>query len=74
MYLGVFCLIVSQAMRFYSRTILVYLAFVGACFHLFIFFYEEPHLRRVFREQYEDYCRAVRRWIPRLSAYRPPTT
>jgi protein-S-isoprenylcysteine O-methyltransferase Ste14 len=74
MYLGVACLIISQAIEWASVPILVYLAFVIACFHLFIVLYEEPHLRRVFGEQYEDYCRNVRRWIPRLSAYRPPAS
>jgi len=74
MYLGVACLIFSQAVMGGSVPVLVYLCFVIACFHLFILLYEEPHLRRVFGEQYEDYCRKVRRWIPRPSAYRPPAT
>ena len=74
MYLGVFFLILSQAMRYYSRPVLIYFLFVFGCFHLFISLYEEPHLKRVFTEQYENYCRNVRRWIPRLSAYRPPAT
>jgi protein-S-isoprenylcysteine O-methyltransferase Ste14 len=74
MYLGVSCLIISQAMLWTSFPILVYLVFVMSCFHLFIVFYEEPHLRRVFSEQYDDYSHNVRRWIPRRSPYRPPTT
>jgi len=69
MYLGVLCLIVSQAINFYSRPILVYLIFVGLCFHLFIVLYEEPHLRKVFGAQYEEYCRNVPRWIPRLRPF-----
>ena len=74
MYLGVSCLIISQAMRWASLPILIYLVFVANCFHLFIVFYEEPHLRRVFGDQYEDYRRHVPRWIPRLTPYRPPAT
>jgi len=74
MYVGVFCLILSQAMNLCSRPILFYICFVGVCFHLFIVFYEEPHLRRIFREQYEDYCRQVPRWIPRITSHRPPIT
>jgi protein-S-isoprenylcysteine O-methyltransferase Ste14 len=34
--------------------------------HLFIVFYEEPHLRKTFGAAYEDYCRSVPRWIPRF--------
>ena len=74
MYLGVLCLILSQALSFFSLPILVYFAFIAACFHLFIVVYEEPHLRKAFGEQYEDYCRYVRRWIPHLNPYRPPAT
>ena len=31
----------------------------------FVLLYEEPHLRRVFGEQYKDYCRRVNRWVPK---------
>src|SRR5215467_12637799 len=33
---------------------------------LFVIFYEEPALRRKFGLDYEEYCRNVHRWIPRL--------
>ena len=33
---------------------------------LFVTLYEEPHLRRVFGPNYEEYCRHVHRWVPRL--------
>lgn len=33
---------------------------------LFVRLYEEPTLRRMFGEEYEDYCSNVRRWLPRL--------
>lgn len=33
---------------------------------LFVRFYEEPTLRRLFGADYELYCRNVSRWIPRL--------
>jgi protein-S-isoprenylcysteine O-methyltransferase Ste14 len=39
----------------------------------FIVFYEEPTLEKTFGDAYLDYCRNVRRWIPRLSPwYAPP--
>jgi len=33
---------------------------------LFVRLYEEPTLRRMFGAEYEEYCRNVRRWVPRL--------
>jgi protein-S-isoprenylcysteine O-methyltransferase Ste14 len=32
--------------------------------NLFVRFYEEPHLRKVFGAQYAEYCRNVPRWLP----------
>ena len=37
--------------------------------NLFVWFYEEPTLRKTFGADYEEYCRNVRRWVPRLSAW-----
>jgi len=37
--------------------------------HLFVVFYEEPTLRRKFGADYENYCRNVRRWLPRLRGW-----
>lgn len=34
--------------------------------HLFVIFYEEPTLRRMFGGEYEEYCRNVGRWWPRV--------
>jgi len=31
--------------------------------------YEEPTLRRLFGVDYENYCRSVNRWIPRLRPF-----
>jgi protein-S-isoprenylcysteine O-methyltransferase Ste14 len=36
---------------------------------LFVQFYEEPTLRKKFGADYEEYCRNVRRWVPRLRAW-----
>ncbi len=36
---------------------------------LFVLLYEEPTLRRMFGAQYEEYCRNVRPWIPRMRAW-----
>lgn len=47
---------------------------VFAGVHLFVRYYEEPTLRRKFGSDYEEYCRHVSRWRPRLSPWSPPRT
>jgi protein-S-isoprenylcysteine O-methyltransferase Ste14 len=37
---------------------------------LFVRFYEEPTLRRKFGAGYDEYCRNVHRWLPRLSPWK----
>ncbi|HLZ11187.1 MAG TPA: isoprenylcysteine carboxylmethyltransferase family protein [Candidatus Acidoferrum sp.] len=74
MYLGVACLISAQSIFRSSIAILHYMLLFLLCAHLFTVFYEEPHLRRIFGKQYDDYCRQVPRWIPRFPGYRPPAT
>jgi protein-S-isoprenylcysteine O-methyltransferase Ste14 len=37
--------------------------------HLFVVFYEEPTLRGKFGADYEEYCRNVNRWWPRMRAW-----
>ncbi len=39
---------------------------VLAAVALFVMLYEQPTLRRKFGEDYEDYCKNVRAWIPRM--------
>ena len=36
---------------------------------LFVLFYEEPTLRKMFGTDYEEYCAHVRRWVPRIHAW-----
>jgi protein-S-isoprenylcysteine O-methyltransferase Ste14 len=36
---------------------------------LFVHLYEEPTLRKKFGAEYEEYCRNVRRWLPRMHAW-----
>jgi protein-S-isoprenylcysteine O-methyltransferase Ste14 len=66
MYVGVAAMILGQAIFWSSLAITIYLCVVVAFFNLFVLFYEEPTLRHQFGAQYEEYCRAVPRWILRL--------
>jgi protein-S-isoprenylcysteine O-methyltransferase Ste14 len=67
MYVGVLLVIAGWAMLFQSTRILVYGLIVGLFFHLFVVAVEEPSLRGRFGSSYEQYCKEVRRWIPRFS-------
>jgi protein-S-isoprenylcysteine O-methyltransferase Ste14 len=69
MYLAVLSTIVGQGLFFGSARVLRYAALVAVGFHLFVLLHEEPSLRDRFGSEYEAYCRAVRRWIPRLTPY-----
>ena len=68
MYLGVSAMIFGQALYYGSFSIVVYLLAIVLAFNLFVRFYEEPTLRRLFGEPYDDYCRTVPRWLFRAKA------
>jgi protein-S-isoprenylcysteine O-methyltransferase Ste14 len=38
---------------------------------LFVRLYEEPTLRKMFGADYEEYCKNVNRWVPRMHAWEP---
>jgi protein-S-isoprenylcysteine O-methyltransferase Ste14 len=65
MYLGVLCVLLGEALLFQSVPLLTYTAVWFLFVNLFVIFYEEPALRGRFGESYEQYRRAVGRWIPR---------
>ncbi|HWY07232.1 MAG TPA: isoprenylcysteine carboxylmethyltransferase family protein [Candidatus Acidoferrales bacterium] len=52
-----------------SRGALVVVLVAMAAVVLFVKFYEEPTLRKMFGADYEEYCRNVPRWIPRMHAW-----
>jgi protein-S-isoprenylcysteine O-methyltransferase Ste14 len=66
MYLGGSLILLGEVVLFESVILLAYLLFICLAFNLFVVFYEEPHLRKIFGPAYEEYCRNVSRWIPSL--------
>lgn len=72
MYLGVLCIIAGWALLFQSLGIAIYALCVAIVFHLFILFYEEPHLKSIFGASYGLYCNKVSRWLPFPSVPRIP--
>ncbi|NIM90681.1 MAG: hypothetical protein GTO17_06995 [Candidatus Aminicenantes bacterium] len=66
---GIILVLLGEALIFESSAILLYLIFGFLLLHLKQVLIEEPRLRRRFGKTYEQYCKSVPRWIPRLKAY-----
>lgn len=66
MYTGVLTVILGWAVLFRAVDLAIYALIVGTGFHLFVVFYEERHLRRVFGSEYDSYCARADRWFPRV--------
>jgi protein-S-isoprenylcysteine O-methyltransferase Ste14 len=71
MYVGFFLAVIGEAIAFphLTRFMLLLLVALFIATTLFISFYEEPTLRRLFGADFEHYCANVRRWIPRLTPF-----
>lgn len=63
-YIGAAVAMLGAALFFGSGALVLYAVVVLVVTHLLVIFYEEPHLRRVFGQPYEDYLHRVHRWIP----------
>jgi len=63
MYVSVTIMLIGEAIYFQSTNLWVYVVIVFILFNVFIMLVEEPRLRRDFGNEYEQYCRKVRRWI-----------
>ena len=66
MYVGILLILIGHFLWFGYWSLLVYTAFAFLITHLFVTFYEEPTLRNKFGASYEEYCRRVPRWMPKL--------
>jgi protein-S-isoprenylcysteine O-methyltransferase Ste14 len=66
MYWAVFSVMLGEAalLRSAPQAQLGVFFFLGTC--VFVLVYEEPVLRASFGAEYEEYCRRVPRWLPRL--------
>ena len=65
MYVGVLAVLAGENLLARSRDLAIYSAIVATFFHLFVMLYEEPALHRQFGASYDEYKRAVPRWLPR---------
>jgi protein-S-isoprenylcysteine O-methyltransferase Ste14 len=64
-YVGVLLVAVGEALLAESAILLGYSAFLAVAYHLFVRYYEEPTLGRLFGEPYTRYREVVPRWLPR---------
>lgn len=71
MYLGLGLFLIGEALLLpqITREMLTMVAILWVVVTAFILFYEEPTLRRRFGAEYEEYCRNVHRWLPRLTPF-----
>jgi protein-S-isoprenylcysteine O-methyltransferase Ste14 len=70
MYVGGCLLLLGQGILLKSFGFLLYLVALIFLFHLLVVFIEERMLKEKYGELYQQYCRSVPRWIPRLRPLR----
>ncbi|HEY3056392.1 MAG TPA: isoprenylcysteine carboxylmethyltransferase family protein [Thermoanaerobaculia bacterium] len=76
MYVGMGIFLIGEALLLPSirQEMLIMVIILWVVVTLFIVVYEEPTLRRMFGDDYDRYCRNVRRWLPRLTPFDNETT
>jgi protein-S-isoprenylcysteine O-methyltransferase Ste14 len=62
MYLGVYATLLASVLHTANPIVFVLGAFIAAVHHRIVLA-EEEHMRKVFGEEYRDYCRRVRRYL-----------
>ncbi len=72
MYLADVLIIGGLGIFVQSSAVLVYGATLWLSLHGLVVAVEEPRLRRRFGAAYDDYCRRVPRWLPRVDALAAP--
>jgi protein-S-isoprenylcysteine O-methyltransferase Ste14 len=64
MYIGAGFALIGAAIFYESLSLFGYVGMLFVATQSFVVFYEEPTLKRTFGDEYMDYCRKVRRWLP----------
>jgi protein-S-isoprenylcysteine O-methyltransferase Ste14 len=72
MYFGLVLVLLGESLLFESLILLGYAAVLWAMLHLFVMFYEEPALAKRLGASYQEYCKQVPRWLPRIRRSRNP--
>jgi len=64
-YVGVLLVVVGEALLAEAPILLGYAGLLAIAYHLFVRYYEEPTLGRLFGEAYARYRQTVPRWLPK---------
>lgn len=70
MYCAVTAMIFGEGLLLGNANLIRYGVGVWLAFFVLVLVYEEPTLRRTYGGEYEAFCNAVPRWIPRLRPWR----
>ncbi len=65
MYIGAATALCGAAIFYRSIPLFGYVGLFLIATHVFVVWYEEPTLARLFGDDYQAYCARVRRWLPR---------
>jgi len=65
-YVGAMCVLLGHILFFGSGLVIIYFFLFLLAYQILITLIEEPILRNTFGQEYEEYCKKVPRWIPRL--------
>jgi protein-S-isoprenylcysteine O-methyltransferase Ste14 len=69
MYVAVEALVLGQVLVFASWGLFIYLALISIAQGAFVRIYEEPTLREVYGQAYDEFCENVPRWLPRVTPW-----
>lgn len=69
MYLAVVSIILGQALLFGQQPLVWYAVVVALMTAAFVHLYEEPALQSQFGDEYLQYRKSVRAWLPRITPY-----
>lgn len=64
-YIGGVLVMVGEGVFLESGIVFIYAAFMWIMFHAYVVYFEEPSLKKMFGESYDEYLKMTSRWIPR---------
>lgn len=68
---GVLLIVAGEVLLFESSGVILYLISIFIVMNARMVFFEESTLRRRFGQPYEEYCRSVHRYLPKLKPFIP---
>jgi protein-S-isoprenylcysteine O-methyltransferase Ste14 len=71
MIMGVLTVLIGESIAIMSMQILIWAGIFFLINTTYFVLYEEPDLERKFGDQYREYKRNVRRWVPRWKPFNP---